>query len=109
MRSLIWEVTPQDGLNDIESMAEWLDFSNGVGFKLQELVLSRKQKKMLKLENRITELPNKLDSIKNTQQWIDFNNNINKKLDKIDKDTQKKKVKKCHRDMRDFQSLFMAK
>lgn len=32
-RNLRWEVTPQDGLDDQESMTEWLDFF-GVGFKL---------------------------------------------------------------------------
>lgn len=107
VRSLRWEVTPQDGLDDIDSMTEWLDFFNGVGFKLQQLVLRRKQRKMAKLEGLIKELLTKLDPIKDTQQWTDFNNNISKKLEKIDRDTQKKKVKKYHRDMGDFRNHTM--
>lgn len=91
VRSLRWEVTPQDGLDDTESMVEWLEFFYGVGFKLQELVLKRK--KMAKLEHLINDLNTKLEPIKGTQQWTDFNSNINKKLDKVDKDTQKKKLK----------------
>lgn len=37
MRSLRWEVSPQDGLDD--EYTEWLEFCNGVGLKLQKLVL----------------------------------------------------------------------
>ena len=44
MRSLRWEVSPQNGLDDVESSSEWLDFFNGVGFKLQQLVLRRKKR-----------------------------------------------------------------
>lgn len=104
VRSLRWEVTPQDGLDDKESMSEWLDFFNGVSFKLQQLVLNRKRRKMCKLEKSIADLYGKLDPIKDTQQWTDFNTAINAKLDKIDKDTQKKKVKKFHRDLNDFKN-----
>lgn len=53
LRSLRWEVAPQDGLDDLDSMGEWLGFFNGVGLKLQELILQRKKKKMTKLETKI--------------------------------------------------------
>lgn len=45
IRSLRWEVTPLDGLDDLESMNEWLGFFNGVGLKLQDLILQRKKRK----------------------------------------------------------------
>lgn len=92
MRSLRLEVTPQDGLDDDESTSEWLDF-NGVGLKLQQLVLARKRKKMTLLEKKITELQGKLDPIKGTQQLINFDHEIKKKLEKVDRETQKKKLK----------------
>ena len=104
VRSLRWDVVPQDGLDDAASMSEWYEFFNNVGFKLQDLVLARKRKKMALLEAKINELKTKLDAIKDSQQIVDFNNRIKKKLEKIDKDTQKKKAKKYHRDMEDFQS-----
>lgn len=97
VRSLRWEVTPQDGLDDFESMTEWLNFFNGAGLKLQELILKWKQLKMTKLVTKINELHAQLDPIKGSPQWIELNNNISKKLDKVDKGTQKKKVKKFHR------------
>lgn len=61
IRSLRWEVAPQDGLDDTESMQEWLDFFIGVGFKFQELILQRKKKKMINLETRINNLQLQLD------------------------------------------------
>lgn len=43
VRSLRWEVAPQNGLDDPESMAEWLRLFNGVVLRLQELILQRKE------------------------------------------------------------------
>lgn len=102
IRSLRWDVTPQDGLDDQGSMQEWLDFFNGVGFKLQQLVLQRKKRKMANLESRINDLQQQLDPIKDSQQIIEFNARIQKKLEKVDRETQKKKLKKYHRDLEDF-------
>lgn len=102
MRSLRWEVNPQDELDDTESTTEWLDFFNGVGIKLQQLVLKRKRKKMALLEKKISDLQGKLDPIKGTQQLINFDNEIKRKLEKIDRETQKKKLKKFRRDTNDF-------
>lgn len=104
LRSLRWEVTPQDGLDDPASMQDWLDFFNGVGLKLQQLVLERKKKKMTKLETIIKELQQQLEPIKDLQQYIYFNEKITKKLEKIDKDSQKKKLKKFYRDLKDFRT-----
>lgn len=64
MQSLRSEESPQDGLDDVEFTTEWLDFFNGVGLKLQELVLKKKRKKMLILEKKIAELKAKVDPIK---------------------------------------------
>lgn len=102
MQSLRWEVSPQDGLDNIDSTSEWLDFFNGVGFKLQQLISKRKRKKMVLLEKNISELQGKLDPIKGTQQLINFDNEIKKRLEKIDKETQKKKFKKFRRDTNDL-------
>lgn len=66
MHSIRWEVSPQDGLDDAESSSEWLDFFNWLGFKLQQLVLRRKKRKMISLEKKISELQEKLDPIKGT-------------------------------------------
>ena len=102
IRSLRWEITPQDGLDDPSSIREWFDFFNGVAFKLQDLILLRKKRKMNMLENKINELQAQLDPIKDTQPIIDFNIRTNKRLEKVDKETQKKKIKKYHRDMNDY-------
>lgn len=78
MRSLRWKVTPQDSLNDEESTNEWLDFFNGVGFKLQQLVFKRKKQKMKLLELKIADLQTKLDLIKDTPQAQKLRKNLRK-------------------------------
>lgn len=62
MRSLRWEVTPQDGLIDEGSMSEWLNFFNGVGFKLQQLVLKRKKTKNEAIVIKNSRFTNKIRS-----------------------------------------------
>lgn len=104
VRSLRWAVAPDDGLEDLESMIEWLRFFNGVGLKLQELVLHRKKKKMNKLEAKINQLQTQLDLIKDSQQITDLNNRIKKRLEKVDMDTHKKKTKTFYRDLNDFKT-----
>lgn len=104
VRSSRWEVAPQDGLDDPESMQEWYEFFTNMGFKLQDLVLARKRKKMSILEGKINEFRLQLEPVKGTQQVLEFNTRIKKKLEKIDRDTQKKKSKKFHRDLNDFRS-----
>lgn len=104
MRSLRWEVTPQDALDDETSTQEWLDFFNNVGIKLQELILKRKKLKMKILEKKIADLKIILDEDKDSPIVLKFNSDIKKKLQKIDKDTHKKKVKKYYRDLGDFKN-----
>lgn len=73
-RRLRWEVPPNDGLEDEESMQDWYLFFNKKGIELMEFLLSRKRKKLLIVESTIRELK--------------------KKMEKIDKETQEKKRKK---------------
>ena len=44
VRSMRWEVTPQDAMDDTESVAEWLTFFNDVGLQLQDLILQEEKK-----------------------------------------------------------------
>lgn len=103
-RSLRWEDTPKDGLDDSGSIQEWFGFFSGVGYKLQELILQRKKRKTANLKLRISDLQQQLDPIKDSQQIIDFNTSVKNRLEKVDRDTQKKKVKKNHRDLEDFKT-----
>ncbi|XP_073471443.1 vomeronasal type-2 receptor 26-like [Aquarana catesbeiana] len=91
-RSLRWEVSPQDGLNDQKYVDEWREFFNKAGRDLQSLVLSRKQIKLGLINEKIRIIQEKLEPIKDSNQIKEFNSNIKKKLEKIDRETQKKKV-----------------
>lgn len=103
-RSLRWEVSPQDGLNDQQYVDEWREFFNKAGRDLQSLVLSRKQIKLGLINEKIRIIQEKLEPIKDSNQIKEFNSNIKKKLEKIDRETQKKKVKKYMRDSNDFKT-----
>lgn len=93
---------PQDGLTDPAFMNEWLTFFNKVGMELQDLVLTRKQFKLAKINEQINDIKRKLEPIKDTNSISEFNNNMRKKLEKLDREVQKKKVKKYIRDSADF-------
>lgn len=103
-RSLRWDVPPQDGLEDQCFMIEWLEFFNRVGRELQDLVLTRKQVKLGKLNEQISGIRKKLEPISESSQMKEFNTNMKKKLEKVDRDTQKKKVRKYNRDAADFKN-----
>lgn len=106
IRSLRWDIALQDSLDDQGSLQEWVYFFNGVSFKLQELIIQRKKRKMANIKLGNNDLQ-QLDPIKDTQQIIDFNNRVKKSLEKVDRDTQNKKLKKYHRDLDDFKANLM--
>lgn len=55
--------------------------------------MKRKQIKLGKLNEQISELQSKLEPINDSNQIKEFNRNTKKKLEKLDRDTQKKKEK----------------
>lgn len=65
---------------------EWMvGIFSKVGMELQDLVLTRKQFKLAKINEQINDIERKLESIKETNPIIEFNNNMKKKLEKLDR------------------------
>lgn len=85
-------------------MVEWLEFFNKVGRELQDLVLTRKQRKLGRINEQINIIRSKLEPMNESNQIKEFNNNMKRKLEKVDRDTQKKKVRKYNRDAADFKN-----
>lgn len=103
-RRLRWDIPPNDGLEDEESLKEWFLFFNSKGKELLSFLLVRKQRKLKIIENQVKEIKDRMDQYKDTAEFAQLANELKKKMEKVDKETQEKKRKKFMRDINDFKS-----
>lgn len=94
-RHLRWEVPPNDGLIDPDSVDEWFRFT---------FLLKRKQKKIRKIDQTIAKLKDQLETHKETAEFLTLTIQLNKDLIKKDKEVQLRKSKKYSRDINDFKN-----
>lgn len=101
-RRLRWEVPPNDGLMDNDSLKEWGDFFTSKGLELVGFLLSRKRRKMTQLDIQIMELKSTMESHKESEEFLRLSAELKNKLQKWDYEIQNKKKKKFIRDLEDF-------
>lgn len=101
-RRLRWDVPPNDGLTDDESIKEWYQFFNNRGQELIDFLLIRKRKKMLLLDKQISELKSLLEPLQNSPDFLRLSGELKNKMVKWDTEVQEKKRNKFIRDSGDF-------
>lgn len=87
-RSLRWDLPPNDGLVDEDSMSEWSGFFIKKGFELLELLLTRKRRKMRTLDSQIKDITSSLESLKDSEEFLKLSGELKNKLTKWDLETQ---------------------
>lgn len=100
-RSLRWEVQPQQGETDLES---WFNYFNDTGISFLNLLISKKNNKLLGLDREIKELKDKLSAHKNTMEYNTLSSNLQSHLEKEDRDQKHKKQRKYSRDVGDYRA-----
>lgn len=101
-RRLRWNLPPNDGPTDDESIQEWHDFFDK---KIQELIdflLLRKQRKMTILDKQIGELKSKIEPLQNSPDFSRLSGELKNEMMKWDKEIQEKKKNKYIRDSDDY-------
>ena len=101
-RRLRWDVPPNDGLVDIDSISEWSSFFIKKGMELMELLLVRKQRKLKILNSQINDITTILEPLKDSEEFLKLSGELKNKLVKWDSEIQNKKKKKFIRDWDDF-------
>lgn len=101
-RRLWWDVPPNDGLVDEDSLSEWSSFFIKKGYELLELLLIHKQSKMKSLDSQIKDITTSLEPLKDSGEFLKLSGELKNKLTKWDFEIQNKKKKKCIRDLKDF-------
>lgn len=81
---------------------EWYGFFNSCKQKLLDLIISRRNIKLQKLETMIIELKEAFIPFKDTPEYRDKNSQVHKYLEHLDRDTKNKKIKKYQRDLKDY-------
>lgn len=103
-RRLRWDITPNDGILDQESVDDWFKFFNTKGLELLAFLLERKRSKLKTIEAVIAEVKEELDAHKDKAEFITLTTQLNKDLTKKDKEVQQRKSKKYSRDLNDFKT-----
>lgn len=101
-RRLRWDLPPNDGLTDEDSLSEWHQFFNSKGQELIKFLLTRKRKKMVLINQQITELKSLLEPTQNSPDFSRLSGELKNKMLKWDKEAQEKKLTKFIRDSGDF-------
>lgn len=100
-RSLRWEVQPQQGETDSDS---WFKYFNDVGISFLNVLISKKNSRLLSLDREIKELKDKLLMYKNSQEYSSLSSNLLNHLEKEDREQKYKKQKKYSRDIGDYKT-----
>lgn len=103
-RRLRWEVPPNDGLTDKESMAEWFAFFNNKSIEGLKFLLERKLRKTALIEQQIEEIKQKMEPLKETTEFKRLATQLNKDLIAKDLEVQNRKKKKYQRDITDYKT-----
>lgn len=92
-KRLRWDLPPNDGLVDDESLLELQYFFDKKGQELLELLLVRKQRKIKVLDKQIVDLKNKIEPLQDSPDFPKFFGELKTKTVKWDKESQEKKKK----------------
>lgn len=98
-RSFRWDVAPQKGDTDLE---EWFEYFNQAGVSFLCFLVERKATKLVKLDDEIKLIKEKLNPIKEGEEYMEKSQSLLKVLEKEDKDQRAKKKKKYNRDLIDY-------
>lgn len=100
-RSLRWEVQPQQGETDPDS---WFKYFNDAGISFLNVLISKKNSRLLSLDREIKELKDKLLMHKNSQEYSSLSSNLLNHLEKEDREQKHKKQKKYSRHIGDYKT-----
>lgn len=103
-RRLRWELPPNDGLNDKESIQEWFEFFNNKSLEGLKFLLKRKQKKLRLINQQIIDLKTELEPHKESTDFKKFSTQLSSDLGAKDIEVQQRKIKKYHRDLGDYRT-----
>lgn len=95
-RSLRWDVSPNDGIKDLELLDVWYQLFNACEQKLMQMMIRQRQAKKVILESKITELKAKMEPFMATNEYIDKVKNLWLHLSKYDGEIKDKKISKRH-------------
>lgn len=100
-RSLRWDISPNDGVEDLRLLDEWYQFFNACEQKLMQMMVRRREAKKAVLESKIKELKTTMEPFMSSKEYSDKAKELSTHLAKYDGEIKDKKLKKYFRDTKD--------
>lgn len=102
-RRLRWDVSPNDGVEDLQLLDEWYQFFNTCEQKLMQMMISRRKAKKVILESKIAGLRKSMEPFKSNSEYAEKAKTLQIHLTNYDGEIKSKKLKKYQRDIKDFE------